>query len=371
MAIDLIIPLSEVDAIIGTAANQFDTMKLYRASTRGGTYALVTTITLVAATTRYEYSDSSGLTSSWYKVTLANSILVTETALTEAEPFPAARDITTRKELRQKVIQNFGGAVFTPSAFGAQDATLPEIADSGDDADTFVGYHLFRPDSATAADNDRRILSETAGVLAHGGLAYVDTTVGSETVEVCPLDLPFSVLNAKIGDGLRNARYLFRYEFGSESGTLNYTLPNFVEGAEYAVDAWLRFGATSGQYRWEKLEAAGRWWRVHGSNFQCTLSISPSRGENEVIALDVWRPGEPLDAETDFTVIQPLWAEAAAMVAVIEFMITRDIARHNDSNYAPMLEVWTKKLRQYSRKYGPTPGMRMQVPQPVGGFPEV
>ena len=54
MAIDLVIPLSEVDAIIGTASNQFDSMRLYRASTRGGTYALVTTVTLVASTTRYE-----------------------------------------------------------------------------------------------------------------------------------------------------------------------------------------------------------------------------------------------------------------------------------------------------------------------------
>ena len=373
MAIDLVIPLSEVDAIIGTAANQFDKMRLYRASSRGGTYALVTTITLVAATTRYEYSDTSGLTSSWYKVTLYNSSTTTETSVDEAEPFPAARDLTTRKELRQKVVKNFGGYVMTPTAFAAQTATLTEALDTGDDEDQFVGWHIYRAGAASSADYDRRCTAESAGVLTHGGAAYADTTVGSEYVEIVPVDIDLNTLNEKIGDGLRNTRWLYRYEMGTESGTRQYSLPNFVEGEEYVVDAWLRSGSTAHQYTWDKLEGMGRWWRVHGSNFQCTLSISPSQGDNHVIALDVWRPGDPLDSETDFTVVHPQWAEAAAMVSVLEFLITRDVARHSTSPYGPMLDIWTKKLRQYSRKHGPTPGMRIKIPVPnfIGSFPEV
>jgi len=373
MAIDLVIPLSDVNSVIGTAANQFNTMRLYRASSRGGTYALVTTITLVASTTRYEYSDTSGLTSSWYKVTLYNSVTTTETALAEAEPFPAARDITTRKELRQKVIKNLGGDPFTLTALAAQSATVTEALDTGDDADAFVGYHLYRPDSASAADNDRRVTAEAAGVLTHGGAAYSDTTVGSETVELMPIDISFSTLNEKIGDGLRNTRWLYRYEFGTESGTKQYSLPNFVEGEEYVVDGWLRFGQTASAYTWDKLEGAGKWWRVHGSNFQCVLNISPSQGDNAVVALDVWRAGEPLDSETDFTIVHPQWAEAAAMVSVIEHLITRDVVRHATSVYAPLLDIWTKKLRQYSRKHGPTPGLRVKIPTPgfIGSFPSV
>ena len=373
MAIDIVLPLSEVNSIIGTASNKFDSMRLYRASSRGGTYPLVTTITLVADDTRYTYTDTSGLTSSWYRVTLYNSVLATETDVNEAEPFPAARDLTTRKELRQKVIRNFGGEVYTPTVFAAQAVTIPAAADSANDSDYFAGWHMFRPGAASSADYDRRITTEAAGVFTHGGAAYSDTTVGSEEVELCNLDIPLTVLNQKIGDGLLNTRWLYRYEFGAESGTKQYSLPNFVEGEEYVVDGWLRSGTTAHRYTWDKLEGMGRWWRVHGSNFQCTLSLSPAQGENAVIALDVWRPGEPLDSETDFTIVHPQWSEAAAMVSVLEFLITRDVVRHSQSAYGPMLDIWTKKLRQYSRKHGPTPGMRVKIPVPgfIGSFPEV
>jgi hypothetical protein len=366
MAIDIILPLSDVDAIIGSADNKFDSMRLYRASSRGGSYALVTTITLAPGVTSYSYTDTSGLTSSWYKTTLYNSSLAIETNIDEAEPFPASRDITTRQELRQKIIRNLGGGVYTPSSLSAQTVTLPEIADTGDDDDYFAGWHIYRPGAASSDDYDRRVTTESGGVITHGGRAYSDTTVGSETVELCPVDIPLDVLNDKIGDGLLNTRFLSRYEFGTTAGILQYSLPAFVEGPEYVVEGWIRFGTTVSSYRWELLSAAGRWWKVRGSNFQCVLDINPSRGDDEVLALDVWRPGE-----TDFTVVQPLWAEAAAMVSVLEYLVTRDVARHRGTNYGPLLDIWTKTLRKQSRKYGPTPGVRIQIPQPIGAFPEV
>jgi hypothetical protein len=371
MAIDLILPLSEVDALIGTAVDKFDNMKLYRASTRGGVYTLVTTILLVSGTRGYSFTDTTGLTSSWYKVTLYNSVTVFETDIAVAEPFPAARDITTRTQLRQYVIRKFGGEIYTPSAYATQSVTLPDVIDTGEDSDYFAGWHIFRPTAAATADTDRRAVSISGNVLTHGGRAYAGTAIGSEQVELCNLDLPLTVLNDTIGDGLLNTRYVSRYEFGAQSGVLQYSLPNFVEGPEYVVDAWIRFGATVASYRWEQMSSSGRWWKVRGSNFQCILDINPARSQNEVLALDTWRPGEKLDSESDFTVVQPLWAKAAAMVSVIEYLITRDLARHGKTEYGPMLDLWTKKLRQCSKKYGPTPGMRMQVPQPIGAFPEI
>jgi len=371
MAVDIVLPLSAVDSLIGVAANKFDTMKLYRASSRGGTYSLVTTITLVAATTTYSYSDTSGITSSWYKITLANSVLVTETSVNESEPFPAARDLTTRAELRQKVIRNFGGEIHTPTVYAAQSVTLPDAADSDDDSDYFRGYHIYRPLAASSADYDRRVSSEVGGVFTHGGKAYSDTVVTSEEVELCNIDIPFTVLNEKIGDGLTKTRYLSRYEFGAAGSALQYSLPNFVEGPEFVPDGWIRFGTTVDSYRWEPLGSNGRWWKVRGSNFQCVLDINPARAANEVIALDVWRPGEKLDSETDFTVVQPLWAEAAAMVSVINFLITRDVARHATSPYGALLEIWNTELRKQSKLHAPTPGMRQQFPSPIGGFPAI
>jgi hypothetical protein len=367
-----VLPLSEVDALIGVANDKFDSMKLYRASTRGGTYSLVTTVILVSGTRSYTYTDATGLTSSWYKVTLVNSVLVTETDINLAEPFPAARDITTRRQLRQKVIRNFGGEVYLPTAFASQTVTLPDADDAGADSDYFQGWHIFRPTAASSIDYDRRVTVEaTGGIFTHAGRAYTDVTVGSEEVELCNIDMPLEYLNEKIGDGLMNTRYLSRYEFGATVSAMQYSLPNFIEGPEYVIEGWIRFGTSVSSYRWDLLNGGGRWWKVRGSNFQCVLDINPSRAANEVLALDVWRPGEKLDSEVDFTVVQPQWAEAAAMVSVLEWLITRDIARHHESNYGPLLEIWTKKLRQYSKKHGPTPGMRMQIPVPIGALPEV
>ncbi len=372
MAIDLQIPLSEVNALIGTAVDKFDNLRLYRANSRGGVSALVTTIPLVSGTFNYNYTDSVGIVSSWYRVTLFNSVTNNETDINQSEPFPAARDVTTLTQLRQYVIRKFGGEVYTPSSYAAQSVTLPDADDAGQDSDYFAGWHIFRPTAPNVLDNDRRVTVEAAGgVFTHAGKAYAGTVVGGEQVELCNLDMPLTVLNDTIGDGLLNTRYLSRYEFGAVTSQLQYSLPNFIEGPEYVIEAWIRFGTTVASYRWHQYASEGRWWKVRGSNFQCVLDIQPAQANFIVIALDVWRPGEKLASEIDFTVVQPLWAKAAAMVSVIEYLITRDMARHNKSDYGPMLDIWTKKLRQSSRKYGPTPGMRLQIPNPIGAFPEI
>jgi len=90
-----------------------------------------------------------------------------------------------------------------------------------------------------------------------------------------------------------------------------------------------------------------------------------------VMALDVWRPGEKLDGDTDFTQIHPLWAEAAAMVSVLEFLFNRDMARHGTSNYGDLLKSWAGNLQSRARAYGPTGGMKIQIPQPPSGLAQV
>ena len=90
-----------------------------------------------------------------------------------------------------------------------------------------------------------------------------------------------------------------------------------------------------------------------------------------MMALDVWRPGEKLDGDTDFTQIHPLWAEAAAMVSVLEFLFNRDMARHGTSNYGDLLKSWAGNLQSRARAYGPTGGMKIQIPQPPSGLAQV
>ena len=373
MAVDLILPVPDVDAIIGTAVNKFDSIRLYRASSRGGTYALQTTITLVAADTVYTYTDATGTSTSWYKVTYYNSVTLNETLLTEAQPFPAQRGITTLKELRRMVLKNFGGEVHTVTGLAAQSVTAATLTDTARDADWFTGWHIFRPDASSSADYDRRVsaYTNTSGALTHGGVAYVDTTITDEELELSPLDIDFDQLNDKIGEGLERARFLYRHEFGAISSRRQYELPHFVEGPEYVAEMWIRFGDDAHDYAWHLFTGGGRWWKVRGSAFKCILDINPSLDDNRVMALDVWRPGEKLEGDTDFTYVHPLWAEAAAMVSVLEFLFNRDVARHGTSNYGGLLKSWAENLRSRARAYGPTGGMKIQVPQPPSGLAQV
>jgi len=371
--IDLNIPVADVDSVIGTAANKFDSIRLYRAASRGGTYSLLATITLVSGDTVYTYSDASGATSSWYKVTFFNSITSNETSLTETEPFPAARDILTLKELRQKIVKRLAGKVLTPISFTAQSTVVTALIDTAADSEWYEGWHLYRPDATTSADYDRRVSAYTpaTGALSHGGSAYNDTVITAEQVEICPLDIDYDLLLELVNDGLLDTRWLYRLELGMTSGQMQYALPNFVEGEEYIKQIWRRFGGTAGSYIWKPIEMNGGFARVHGSNFKCTLDVDPSIGENEVIAIEVWRPGEILDGETDFTAVQRLWAEAAAMVSVIEYVADQQVIRHQESAIAGLLPKWKERKRMASRKYGPTPIARIQPLSRISGLPDV
>ena len=373
MAVDLIIPVADVDAVIGIAVNKFDSIRLYRAAARGSTYSLQTTITLVAGDTVYTFTDTSGVTTSWYKVTYFNSVTLNETLLTEAQPFPSQRGITTLLELRRQVLKNMGGEVHTLTAAAAQSVTATSLIDTGRDEDWFKGWHMYRPGAASSADYDRRISAVTnaSGLAAHGGLAYADTTFTDEVVEINPIDIDFDQLNDKIGEGLERCRYLYRHEFGAIAERRQYELPHFVEGAEWAVELWIRHGSDAHDYMWNLFTGAGRWWKVRGSAFKCILDINPNLGDNTVMGLDVWRPGEKLEGDTDFTYIHPLWAEAAAMVSVLEFLYNRDMARHGSSNYGTLLKSWANNLQSRARAYGPTGGMKIQIPQPPSGLAQV
>jgi len=368
------IPVPQVDEIIGSGSDDFSSIRLYSSATRGGTYSLLTTITLVAADTVYSYEDTAGVASTWYKFTYYNSTTSNETELTETEPFPATRDRVTRKELRQKLIKNLAGKVFTvaPSSITAQTVVLAALADTAADSEYYEGWHLYRPDSTATADNDRRISAYTiaSGTLTHGGTAYSDTTATSEHTEIAPLDIDYTTLLELVNDGLEDTRWLYRLELGMVSGQNQYVLPNIVEGEEYVKQIWRRHGGTANSYIWTPIEQGG-WARVRGSNFRCTLDVNPALGDNEVLALEVWRPGEGLDSETDFTSVQRKWAEAAAMVKILTYVVNQQKIRHNETELGDVLQDWKMELRKNSRKHGPTPGMKVQLPARMGGFPEV
>jgi hypothetical protein len=372
MAVDLVIPVPDVDIIYGAAANQYNSIRLYRSSTRGGPYTLITTISLTPGDTVYPYVDAGGTASSWYKVTFYNSTVDLESDINLAEPFPATRPVLTRKELRQKIVTNLGGLVFTLTDAGTTDTfSHHSLAGLLETTGNYVGWAVFRP-SAEKRDQQRtvEIYSPPLGRITVDHPYDVAPAIG-ETIEMFPIPITLSKLNEKINDGLEDTRFLYRLELGMTSGQLQYPLPAFVEGPEYVHRMWRRMGP-AGAYVWRPIDLHGRFARVRGSHFQCVLDVDPAFGENEVIALEVWRPGERLESDDDFTYVPLQWAEAAAMKAVLEYLIDIDTLQNaRPSLYERLHARWSVQNRKMARKYGPTPGMILQPLSRITGLPEV
>lgn len=370
MAIDLVIPVSNIKEIFGTGVNQYNTIRLYSATDRGAAYSLVTSISLIADDTTYSYTDSTGDENTWYKVALYNSVLAVQQSLDTIDPSPATRDTLTLKEYRQMVLKKLSGKVYNATAVGTTTIAAKALQDSGTDSAYYNGWHIYRPDATSADDYDRRVVSFSGSTLTHGGADYIDVD-DTDIFEIVPVDLDFTDFNDSINMGLTNTRWLYRYEFGATSGKNQYSLPHFIEDENSVKQIWRRFGGTADTYIWRPIEHNGGWAKVRGSNFQCTLDVTPSLSENEVLAIECWRPGEKLGSETDFTRVHPDWALAAGLSAVLKQLYTQDMVRHQTSKYESLLQMWTAELVKEAKKYLPKGGVKVQLPQPWGSMPRV
>jgi len=58
-------------------------------------------------------------------------------------------------------------------------------------------------------------------------------------------------------------------------------------------------------------------------------------------------------------------------VSILTFIVNQQKIRHNKTELGDILVDWKTTLRKNSRKYGPTPGMKVQIPSRMGGLAEV
>jgi len=104
--------------------------------------------------------------------------------------------VTTLSSIAKRIfdlveLDAFGRSV-TVTALAAQSATASSLAYGGHSDQKFAQKYIWRPDTATDADRVRYSTNWTqaTGLITHTGLAYADTTVGSETMLLCTFD-PF------------------------------------------------------------------------------------------------------------------------------------------------------------------------------------
>ncbi len=100
---------------------------------------------------------------------------------------------TSLATLRRRILQELDLGFFLPtgatgfSAVAAGSVTAAYfLANSNWGGNQFNNWIIHRPDTATAADVIRygNLLTNTTGLLTHSGVAYTDTTIGTETLEL-------------------------------------------------------------------------------------------------------------------------------------------------------------------------------------------
>lgn len=114
--VELTIP--DIDA----AMTDFTSIRLYRASSRTGSYSLTTTITLVADTTSYAYQDTSGAATDWYKWSLYSTGTSNESQ--SSEPFPAGGGVGYTRLNLVRMVADYIGLYGRPPG----DATFPGVS---------------------------------------------------------------------------------------------------------------------------------------------------------------------------------------------------------------------------------------------------
>ncbi|KKL14883.1 hypothetical protein LCGC14_2511230, partial [marine sediment metagenome] len=109
-------------------------INVYRSATLGGTYSVIDTVTLVAGTFYYSYSDSAGDLNKWYKYSFHNPTGPVESDL--SAPFRV--DGVTRLRARQRALSEYSaGIVVVNTGIDSDKITT---------ADHRVNTSLFRAD---------------------------------------------------------------------------------------------------------------------------------------------------------------------------------------------------------------------------------
>ncbi|KKN05986.1 hypothetical protein LCGC14_1081850 [marine sediment metagenome] len=284
MAVTLRFIVEDIDTQIAT----YESIRVYRSSSLGGTYSAIGTETLVADTFYYSYSDSSGDLNSWYKYSFYHSTGPVESS--KSAPFRP--EGVTRLRARQAALGKYGaGIVLVNTGTDSNKITT---------ADHRVKTTLFRDDRGKGA-----WLWPTTGNNAEVARIILSSDVSEGTITVLPTwsgafvnadEIEWNwladpvVWNDAMNRGLARYWYVERVPIVGVANQEEYSLAGipFLKDKDQVHD--VRHYPTSGLDVDESWGVDGRWWRIREDVGVLTLQISPAIGTSETLYLECTRP---------------------------------------------------------------------------------
>ncbi len=270
----------------------YESIRIYRSDTLGGTYSSVDDVTLVSGTFYYSYSDSAGDLNKWYKYSFRHSTGPVESDL--SAPFRV--DGVTRLRGRQAALAKYSaGIVLVNTGTDADKITT---------ADHRVKTTLFQDDRGkgtwlwpTTGNNQevaRLILSSVASTGVITVLpAWSGNFANNDEVEWHTLADPTEWNNA-LNRGMARYWYVERVPIVGVANQEEYSLVGipFLKDKEHVHD--VRWYPTSGVDVDESFGVDGRWWGIREDVGVLTLQIKPAIAATQTLYLECTRPMSPL-----------------------------------------------------------------------------
>lgn len=290
-------------------------IRLYRDTVPDGAFAtMVQAVELVADQLEYEFTDTTGGASHWYRVALYNSIAVEIS--TKGDPFKL--DVTSLLDVMLAGAE-LAGAAFagTCSALGTETSLVDELLrDHGAAADYQQAAWVYRKDAA-AADLVRRLtgspFDEPSGALTPVR-GWVDPPTEGEAYQLYLLMPPFKYAGVSYGwadaarDGLQACEFEDRVDVGTGTATrtdefdLGVHLGWVRRGDLKSV--WLeRYDVDTGQLL-ARLNASkqGRYWRTQpNGRGSLKLIVRPAPTVQQHVIVEADRRDAELYAADDIT----------------------------------------------------------------------
>ncbi len=277
---------------VETQLDTFESIRVYRSATLGGTYSQITDITLVSGTFYYSFSDSGGSLNVWYKYSFFHSTGSVESDL--SAPFRV--DGVTRLRARQATLAKYDAGIVLVNTGADSDKITT--------SDHRVKTSLFRADRGkgtwlwpTTGNNQEvaRIVSATDPT--NGTMTVLPTWSGAfvndDEIEWHTLADP-TVWNDALNRGQARYWYVERVPIVGVANQEEYSLAGipFLKDKEHVHD--LRWYPTSGLDVDESFGVDGRWWRIREDVGVLTLQIRPSIETGKILYLETTRPMPPL-----------------------------------------------------------------------------
>ena len=304
---------------VATQIVTYDVIRVYRATSVGGTYSALGNESLVSGTVYYSYSDSSGTLNHWYRYTFYNTVSLAESS--QSAPFRV--DGTTRLRIRQSVLDRYGiGYVLAG-------------VNSGSDANTLVTSDYRVKSSIYSTTRGKGTwLRIASGTLAGETSNIVSCVPATASFDVSP-DFSGTIAEAdqlewhthadpkQLDNAINRAakRYWFldRVPLAGVSGTDEYSLASLpwlfdkrqIRDVRYYPS---RTSAGVDDGIEESWGTGGRWWNVREDQGIMYLTINPTVDSSTMFYLYCVRQMPELWEDSATPPIQAneeLWAASA------------------------------------------------------------